>query len=132
MSTLLQNLHSKNFRLFLIEARHSWSWQVEEFEFGKRHDLPKVIQKYYDYQFQALRRFNRNLPENERITVRCLDVNHVAEAFNQSLQRMPVNISGDTVFTKILGLAGTEKKYRDELDKILQILHKNTALYEAK
>ncbi|TVR70725.1 MAG: hypothetical protein EA427_05335 [Spirochaetaceae bacterium] len=85
---LLRELHPRGLRFFAQEMSHAAGWAVDDYVRGRREDYPPHVRVLDHYWIEALREFNRDLPAEERIRFRYIDMNHDPSRFHYMLQMM--------------------------------------------
>lgn len=118
LSGLVKELHQFGFHQVLQELLHAHSWLAEDYVIGEIDSLPEVI-KYFDFEYlEQIRNFNKDLPENERVIVKYVDMNHWEEAFIDSIKLMESVVDTHGLFDDLKDLDPKSDKYYEELTNL--------------
>lgn len=85
---LLKELHPRGLRFFAQEMSHAAGWTVDDYVRWRRDDYAPQVRILDEYWIEGLRRFNRDLPDEERISFRYIDMNHDESRLHYTLQMM--------------------------------------------
>lgn len=126
---LIRELHPEGLRYFVQELSHASGWAVDDYVTGRRDDYPDSVRTFDEYWIEALRRFNQDLPVDQRIRFRYNDMNHNPAAFHFSLQMMaresPVTA---TLVCSLLVTRPDTEEYEAALHELHRLLRENQAL----
>ena len=99
---LLLALHEAGARQLLIEMPHAYDGEANAYVLGERFYISAVLMQYAGLELRALRDFNRDLPTEERIAVRAIDVNHELSLYTYVLNQMAAELALAGVPTDVL------------------------------
>ncbi|WP_026477700.1 hypothetical protein [Alkaliphilus transvaalensis] len=85
---MLDLKYYNQFDQLLLEMSHSLGWILEDYTWGLIDQLPAYFEKLPQADISRIRDFNQNVPEEERIRVRAIDINHSPTFIGVSLNTM--------------------------------------------
>ncbi|QNO14348.1 hypothetical protein HYG86_05950 [Alkalicella caledoniensis] len=89
VTDLMLDLNNYNqFDQLLLEMSHSLGWILEDYTWGVLDQLPAYFQSLPQADISRIRDFNQRVPEEERIRVRAIDINHSPIFMGVSLRTM--------------------------------------------
>ncbi|NIV16116.1 MAG: hypothetical protein GWN62_34125 [Aliifodinibius sp.] len=132
VSKLLQRLHAEGYRIFLIETFHAFSWMVADYVFGEIDYLPDHIRFFDNYWLEAIRNFNANLEDTEKIKFFYMDVNHWRDNFISSLLEIEKILGGQPLFDGIKSRQIDSPNYKSALLTLSNTISQNAAMYKTE
>lgn len=80
--------HYNQFDQLLLEMSHSLGWILEDYTWGLIDQLPAYFERLPQADISRIRDFNQNVPEEQKIRVRAIDINHNPTFMGVSLRTM--------------------------------------------
>lgn len=86
LTELVLELETHN--LLLIEMAHALEWIVEDYTMGKLESMPAFMAQFTQVDFRAIRAYNQEAHDEEKIHVKTIDINHAPQFLAVSIRAM--------------------------------------------
>ncbi len=129
VADLVAALHAKGGRQLLIEIYHAYDGMIEDYVLGRADALDPVVESYFGFLLREVRAFNQGLPDDQKIHVRPIDINHYPDVYRQQLALIARQLADAAPLTEFL--AQPAEAYPDTLSPFYQQLQTQRTTYVA-
>lgn len=114
-------LYDSGYRLILIEFYHSFNAQIEEYVLNRTEQLDPFLEQAYGPFLTQVQEFNIGLPDESKVHVQAVDINHRPEQYATALQRLANGIPESDIIREFISNTANALNI-EELENFYQLL----------
>ncbi|MFU8771107.1 MAG: hypothetical protein ACNA8H_01670, partial [Anaerolineales bacterium] len=114
-------LHDSGYRLILIEFYHAFNAEIEDYVLNRMEQLDPFLEQAYGPFLTQVQEFNIGLPEELKVHVQAVDINHRPEQYATSLQGLANRIPEADIVREFISNTANGLNI-EELENFYQLL----------